>query len=152
MLSLFAHRSCRTALVSLTLFTFLVVSTTGCFNTYVVPQVEFRKLQTADQAPRTVTDVEGVELLVESETNLFARSVGGKRYPVTAYNFKMTQSQLVASDRDTLLAIPEIDSFEVDLFNTGMTVLWISLGVAAVGGIIAATVVTAGDKNLYSSD
>ncbi|MBT8493155.1 MAG: PilZ domain-containing protein, partial [Deltaproteobacteria bacterium] len=43
---------------------------------------------------------------------VYVRSVGGRRYPITAFNFKMTRSQLVASDRDTLLALGELESYE----------------------------------------
>ncbi len=120
----------------------------ACFSTYQVPRDEFAKLQTTEQVPRTIVDEDGTEVLVEDQTALYVRTEGGKRYPVTPFNFKMTQSQLVASDRDTLLALQEIDEYEVDLFNTGFTVLWIIAGVAVVGGIIAATVVTAGDRQL----
>lgn len=135
----------------LTLVAFSAATVSGCFNTYTVSQDEFATLQVSPEGQATVTDEDGNELLVESETALFVRSEGGKRYAVTPFNFKMTPSQLVASDRDTLLSLGEIDSYEVDLFNTGFTVLWIALGVAAVGGIIAATVVTAGEKSLYGN-
>jgi hypothetical protein len=46
---------------------------------------------------------------------------------VTPFNFKITESQLVASDRDTLLAVDGIDAYEVDHLSTWKTVLIASL-------------------------
>jgi len=46
--------------------------------------------------------------VVERDTRLAVRSEGGRKYPVTPFNFSVTQTQLVASDRDTLLALDEL--------------------------------------------
>ena len=84
---------------------------------------------------------DGEEIVVERGTNVFVRSVGGRRYQLTPFNFKLTRSQLVASDRDTLLMKSEIDEYEVDLLSTPLTVVLISAGVAVAGGLIALAVV-----------
>lgn len=118
---------------------------TGCFNTYYFEPDEFAKLQSAEKVPQTVKSKDGDEVVVERETNVFVRSTGGRRYPLTPFNFKLTRSQLVASDRDTLLMKSEIDSYEVDHLSTPLTVLLISVGVAIAGGLIAFTVVTASE-------
>ena len=93
---------------------FFAAFSVGCYNTYTVEKGEFAKLQRAPDDTRTVVlkDAEGTNVVVEDDTRLFVRSKGGRRYPVTAYNFRMTQSQLVASDRDTLLALDELESYE----------------------------------------
>src|SRR5690554_2582970 len=109
-----ARRTGRATALATTV-AFLIATLSGCFNTYRVQQDEFAKLQTAEEVPRTVTSVSGDQVVVDRETPLYVRSVGGRRYPITPFNFKMTGSQLVASDRDTLLALGEIQSYEVDL-------------------------------------
>jgi len=129
--------------------TILVMSvvTTGCFNTYSLTRDEFAKLQQPDEVPRVVASESGQSLQVNRETGLFVRSLGGRRYPVTAFNFKLTQSQLVASDRDTLLMTSELESYEVDLLSTGKTATLIAGGLGAVVGLILVTVATAGEKS-----
>ncbi|TNF26397.1 MAG: hypothetical protein EP329_21310 [Deltaproteobacteria bacterium] len=134
--------------VALTLAAFFVATLfSGCFNTYQLSKEEFARMQSQEEIPLTVTSEAGEKILVDRDTPIYVRSVGGRRYPVSPFNFKMTSSQLVASDRDTLLAINEIDQFEVDLFSDTQTILLISAGVAAVAGLIVITAVTAGSKS-----
>ncbi|PIE19814.1 MAG: hypothetical protein CSA66_02085 [Proteobacteria bacterium] len=128
-------------------FFFMATVLAGCFNTYSLTPDEFARLQAADEIPLTVSAKSGDKVSVDRHTPIYVRSVGGRRYPVTAFNFKMTSSQLVASDRDTLLALGEIDNYEVDLFSDTQTILLISAGVAAVAGLIVITAVTAGSKS-----
>jgi len=134
-----------TALV--TAFFFMGSLLSGCFNTYQVTQEEFARLQSQDEVPLTVTAQSGEQILVDRDTPIYVRSIGGRRYPVTPFNFKMTQSQLVASDRDTLLALAELENYEVDLFSDTQTILLISAGVAVVAGLIVITAATAGTKS-----
>lgn len=144
------HRSNRLRLGATSLATtliFLAATLTGCFNTYQLSQEEFARLQSQEEIPLTVTASSGEAILVDRDTPIYVRSVGGRRYPVTPFNFKMTQSQLVASDRDTLLAIAELQDYEVDLFSDTQTILIISAGVAVVAGLIIITAITAGSKS-----
>jgi len=125
-----------------------MMSTLGCYTTYVVPQAEFEKLQVFPEDRRAVVqaqDGSGVE--VTEETPVYVRSAGGRRYAVTPFNFKMTSTQLVASDRDTLLALGDIGSFEIDHLSVGLTATVIATGVAAVAGLIAYTIISTGDKS-----
>ncbi len=137
----------RSTIAVVTLVSFFGGALTGCFNTYQVTPEEFAKLQVSDEIPLAVTSNGGEKVLVDRETNIFVRSVGGRRYPVTPFNFKMTTSQLVASDRDTLLALGEIDKYEVDLFSDTQTILLITGGVVLVAGLIVVTAITAGTKS-----
>ena len=139
------RRHGATALVTAAFF--LSGALSGCFNTYQVTQEEFARLQSQDEVPLTVSATSGEKLLVDRDTPIYVRSVGGRRYPVTPFNFKMTPSQLVASDRDTLLALAELENYEVDLFSDTQTILMISAGVAVVAGLIVITAVTAGSKS-----
>jgi hypothetical protein len=123
------------------------VSTAGCFNRHGLSKEEFAGLQRADEVPKVVTAESGKQILVDRGTALEVRSLGGRRYPVTPFNFKMTDTQLVASDRDTLLMLNDLDAYDVKLLSTPKTVLLISAGVAVVAGIIVLTVVTAGKKS-----
>ena len=124
---------------------FFATAASGCFNTYRVPADEFRKLQTAEEVPRTIKSKGSTDVLVEETTNIYVRSEGGRRYPITPFNFKMTGSQLVASDRDTLLSLGEIAEYEVDHLSTPLTVGIISAAVVLAGGLITFTLVTAED-------
>jgi len=137
----------RPSLTVLTLVCFSSVALLGCFNTYQVAQDAFAKLQVSEEIPLAVTTKGGEKVLVDRDTNIYVRSLGGRRYPVTPFNFKMTSSQVVASDRDTLLALGEIDNYEVDLFSDTQTILLISAGVAVVAGLIVVTAITAGTKS-----
>lgn len=127
---------------------FFFGSLLGCYNTYTVSKEEFEKLQRVPDGARqtTIQDGEGQAVAVSDSTKLYARSVGGRRYPVTPFNFKVTGSQLVASDRDTLLAVDGIASYEVDHLSTWKTVGLVSIGVAAAAGVIVAIIFTAGSK------
>ncbi|MEY3015435.1 MAG: hypothetical protein RIT45_4170 [Pseudomonadota bacterium] len=143
----------------------------GCYNTYTVPSNEFRKLQSpaavrldsrlaenlkeeeakallsrrADD-PVTVTSDKNKQVAVNRATRLYVRSQGGRRYQVTPFNFSMYSSQLVASDRDTLVPLANLKSYEVDLLSTGKTAGVIAAGVALAAGFIAVIVVTSGRK------
>ncbi len=121
---------------------------TGCYTTYTVNRDEFAKLQAPPEGAEraTVADTEGKPVEVSDSTALFVRSTGGRRYPVTPFNFKLTESQLVASDRDTLLALDGVAKYEVDHVSTWKTVGLVTLGVAAAAGIVLGIVLGAGQK------
>jgi hypothetical protein len=141
-----AHQKSRSSVALVTSLAFGLATLSGCFNTYQVTPEEFARLQVPEQVPASVATISGEKVLVDKDTNLYVRSVGGRRYPVTPFNFKMSSSQLVASDRDTLLPLAEIGDYEVDLFSETNTILLISAGVLAVAGLIVVTAVTAGQK------
>lgn len=144
----------------------------GCYNTYNVPSVEFRKLQARNAAgsdsvlndklkpeemqklmSRSADDPVAVRtdknqlVAVTRNTKTFIRSEGGRRYQVTPFNFSMNSSQLVASDRDTLVPIAELKNYEVDLLSNGKTIGAISVGVAAAAGFITMIILTAGEAS-----
>ena len=125
-----------------------LLSTVGCYNTYRVERGEFAKLQRKpdDTNIVTITDTEQQQVAVEESTSLYVRSIGGRRYPVTPFNFRISQTQLVASDRDTLLAVNGIESYEVDHLSTWKTVLLASGGAAIAAGVILAIIFTSGQK------
>ena len=120
----------------------------GCYSTYQVPKAEFERLQQAETSDQAVVvrsnTGEGVE--VTKDTRIFVRSDGGRRYQVTPFNFKMTETQLVASDRDQLLSLGELRSYEVDHISVVATTSLIVAGAGAVGGLIFALIATSGDK------
>lgn len=149
----------------------LCLPTVGCYNTYTVQPDEFRKLQSPtaiqqdgrlaetlkeDEAqkllsrrgnePVAVKTTDDKQVAVTRETRLYVRSEGGRRYQVTPYNFSMYSSQLVASDRDTLLPLATVRTYEVDLLSTGKTAGVVVASVALAAGFIAVIVATAGQK------
>ena len=132
-----------------TAFSFLSVTNIGCYNTYVVEKAEFSKLQRLPDGESNVVvqDARGRGVVVGDSTGLFVRSEGGRRYPVTAFNFKITNTQLVASDRDNLLALSNIASFEIDHLSTWKTIGMVSAGVAGAVGVIVGIILTAGTKS-----
>lgn len=137
------------SIAAVTALTFLGSLFGGCYNTYTVSREEFAKLQHPPEGADkiTVQDNNGKPVEVGDSTSLHVRSAGGRRYPVTAFNFTLTESQLVASDRDTLLSVENIAEFEVDHVSTWKTVGLISLGLAAAAGVIVGIVVTSGKKS-----
>ncbi len=130
------------------LIAFSAVSLSGCYNTHYLKQETFASLQRSDDPTATVADKEGKPVTVSNDSKLFVHSVGGRRYPVTPFNFKMTKSQLVASDRDYILFLTEVDSYEVDKLSTWKTVGLIGLGVGVVGGFIATMAIMYGSKSI----
>jgi hypothetical protein len=143
----------------------------GCYNTYVVPSEEFRKLQSPaairqdaklierlkDEETQkllsrrasdavTVTSVDQKQVAVTRDTRLYVRSQGGRRYQVTPFNYSMYSSQLVASDRDALVPLANLKSYEIDLLSTGKTAGAVAVGVALAAGFIAYVVASSGKK------
>jgi hypothetical protein len=150
----------------------LLGSLTGCYNTYQVAPDEFRKLQSrtalredsrladkitpeeltaltslGEQDTVTVNSTENEKVGVNRDTKLFVRSQGGRRYEVTPFNFSMVSSQLVASDRDTLVPLSDLASFEIDHLSTPKTVAMISLAVVGAASVIAVIFAVSGSKS-----
>lgn len=159
-------------LTALVLIGLLSCTLGGCYNTYVVPTIEFRRLQSPEalmsdrvlqdkvdveevkklvnrsaKTPVTIKTEAGAQVAVAPETKVFVRSMGGRRYRVTPFNFRIAGTQLVASDRDTLMPLASIQTNEIDLLSTGKTAGIIAVGVGAVAGVIAAIIATAGQKS-----
>jgi len=121
----------------------------ACHSTYMVEQEQFAKLQRAGETPvQKVESLSGSELEVTSDSKIFVRSTGGRRYPITPFNFLMTGSQLVAPDRDYILMTNGIGSYEVDVPNANKTIMLIAAGVLAVGGAITFLVLSTGEKSV----
>ena len=118
----------------------------ACYNTYQVGIDTMKQLQTADGGnAKVVESKEGKNIEVTRSTRLFVRDVDSKRYMITPYNFKLTNSQLVASDRDYIFMLNQIRTKgEVELLSTAKTVLLISGAALAVAGVIVAVIYTAG--------
>ena len=159
--------------LALLTLTALLVGLPGCYNTYQVPSIEFRKLQSRQALsqdrrlaeklkdaearkklftrsandPVTVKTMKNKLVAVTRTTKIFARSQGGRRYQVTPFNFSMYSSQLVASDRDTLLPLSTLKSYEVDLLSTGKTAGMITGGVVAAAALIAYIYATSGKSS-----
>ncbi|MSP93074.1 MAG: hypothetical protein EXR79_14950 [Myxococcales bacterium] len=149
-----------------------LLASAGCYNTYMVPQDEFRKLQsraaiaedgklegkiTREELTRLQSLGENDAVAVTSErqelvsvnrdTRIYVRSQFGRRYPLTPFNFSMVSSQLVASDRDTLVPLADLKAFEVDHLSTPKTVAMVAVGAVAAAGLIAFIIQTAGQKS-----
>ena len=124
------------------------IISSGCFNTYTLTAEEFGRLQRPDEVPKVVSSEQGASVAVTRETPIYVRSTGGRRYPVTPFNFKLTKNQLVASDRDIIMFVSDLQSYEVDLLSTGKTAILGAVGVAITVGLIAATLATAGEQQL----
>jgi len=132
----------------------LVVSllSLGCYNTYLIPRSELATLQEVPESGQaTVSDAKGQQITVKDDTRLYVRSTGGKRYPITPFNFRLSESQLVASDRDYILDVNGLrETAEVDQLSKWKTGLWIAGGVAVFGvivGLIAWASATSGGSS-----
>jgi uncharacterized membrane protein len=151
----------------------LLASLTGCYNTYQVPQDEFRKLQsgtalredgklsgtvTEDELTRlesrgenevvTVSSMKSDKVAVSRDTRLYVRTTGGRRIQITPFNFSMATSQLVASDRDQIRPLTDISTYEVDHFSTGKTTAIITTAVVAAVGFIVVLFKVSGNKTV----
>ena len=132
----------------------LSLTSFACYNTYYVSMDQLKELQSADEGTnKVVTTKEGKAVEVNQGTRLFVRDTDGKKYPITPYNFKVTRSQLVASDRDYIFMKNQLtENGEVELLSTWKTVGIISAAAAAVVGLIVVTVVSAGQKTFSSGE
>jgi len=120
----------------------------ACYNTYYVSMDQLKELQSSEQGTAVVNTSEGEKVEVTRSSRLFVRDVDGKRYPITPFNFKVTASQLVASDRDYIFMLNQLNpNGEISLLSTPKTIALIGFGALSVAGLIAATVVTAGEKS-----
>lgn len=125
----------------------------GCYNTYRIPTSQLEALQAPPEQGDsiTVTDEKGQQVQVKDDSRLFVESDGGKRYPITPFNFKLTESQLVASDRDYILARDGLkDGGEIELVSTWKWALGITGGVVLAGaliGLIAWAATTSGGES-----
>jgi hypothetical protein len=128
----------------------------ACYNTYHTTIDQMKSLQTAEGGEnKGVETQEGKNVEVKAETRLFVRDTSGKKYMITPYNFKMTASQLVASDRDYIFMLDQLKGGgegEIELLSTPKTILLIAGGAVAVAGLIAVTVITAGKKSFKTQD
>ncbi len=128
------------------LFVVLSFGVASCYNTHYVTMDELGKIQNEDSGTATsLVTAEGETVGVEPGSLLFVRDVNGKRYPITPYNFKLINQQLVASDRDYIFPLNQLKvSAELDQLNKVNTGLLIGTGIAAVTALIVVTILTAG--------
>lgn len=123
----------------------------ACYSTYTITMDQLKDLQVATGENKTVNADDGSAIEVTQDTRLFVRDTNGKKYQITPYNFKVTSSQLVASDRDYIFMLDQIEPRgEVELLSTFKTVGLIALGAGAAVGLIIVTAVTAGKKSFTS--
>jgi hypothetical protein len=111
---------------------------TSCYNTYHISQEQLLGLQTADkETVKVVETTKGKKLGIAPATRLFVRDLHGKRYPITPFNFKVTQSQLVASDRDYIFMLDQLKKEgEVDVLSNGLTAAAVIGAVAGATGVV----------------
>jgi hypothetical protein len=116
----------------------------GCYNRYYVPMGELQKLQSSETGTATVQDEKNRVVTVKETDRLAVRSVGGKRYPLTPFNFQLTESQLVASDRDYILDLNSLrPQAEVEHLSKWQTATLVTIGVLAIGGVLGWAVYSA---------
>jgi hypothetical protein len=134
----------RKVVASVVLVSFVTSVGSGCYNRYYVPMSELQKLQSSETGTATVQDTKNRTITVKETDRLAVRSVGGKRYPLTPFNFQITESQLVASDRDYILDLNSLrPQAEVERLNKWQTATLVTLGVLAIGGVLGLAVYSA---------
>jgi hypothetical protein len=128
-----------------TVVSFLAV---GCYKTHLIADSELETLQASESGAETVTATDGCKLQITDDTKMFVRSKGGKRYPITPFNFKTTESQLVAADRDYIFDKANLrPEGEVDTVNVAKVAGAATIGALALAGLIVLTIFTAGSKS-----
>lgn len=131
-----------------TMISFAIV---GCYKTHLIASEELEKLQASETGVETVTATDGCQLTIDEESKLFVRSKGGKRYPITPFNFRTTESQLVAADRDYIFDRNSLKpEAEVDTVNVAKVAGAATIGALALAGLIVLTIFTAGSKSQSS--
>jgi hypothetical protein len=117
------------ALVSL-----IAAAQLGCYNTYTVSMEELKKVQESDGATFKSIETEGGrQVAITENSRVGVTTTDGAYYPISPFNFTLSELQLVAPDEDLLLARPQIQQASIKLIDPTMTT-------ALVGGVAAALI------------
>jgi hypothetical protein len=148
----------------LALLVLLSFGSFACYTTYHISMDQLKELQAADDGKTVVETREGATLEITHDSRLFVSDYScdlevtvttpffnetscerEKRWQLTPFNFRVTASQIVASDRDYIFMKSQlVPEAQVDRLSTVKTVGLIAAGVLGVGGFIAWTAITAG--------
>lgn len=121
------------------LMSFMMIFQFGCYNTYTVNMDELKKVQESDGATFKVIETEdGQQVTITENSRVGVIDNSGQYYPISPFNFTLSELQLVAPDEDLLLPRPAIETANIKLIDPTNTSLLVG---GTVLGLVAAMVV-----------
>lgn len=123
----------------------------GCYNTYQISWEELGKLQEGgSESAVEVTTAEGEPVSITANSRIGVTDTEGVYHPVSAFNFTMTETQLVAPDEDLLLGRSQIETGNVKQVSGSKTALLVAAGVAILAAGVVYVTVTAEEEDPFS--
>jgi len=115
----------------------------GCYNTYTVSMDELKTIQESDGATfKTITIGEEKEVTVTENSRIGIVDMEGDYYPISPFNFTISDLQLVAPDEDLLLSRKQIDHANIKLIDPTMTSVLVGGTVVALVAAVLVVVLT----------
>ena len=115
----------------------------GCYNTYTVSMDELKTIQESDGATfKTIKIGEEKEVTVTENSRIGIVDMEGDYYPISPFNFTISDLQLVAPDEDLLLSRKQIDHANIKLIDPTMTTVLVGGTVTALIAAVLVVVLT----------
>lgn len=118
----------------------------ACYSGYAIQRDQLNAVQSGvKERSVEVESIDGEKLMVTEGTSIDVTDQDGLSYRLQPFNFKVTQTQLVAPEQDLVLPLGFIDRIEVRKLSTLGTVGLVGVGVAASAAIVVGIAATAGE-------
>ena len=115
----------------------------GCYNTYTVSMDELKTIQESDGATfKSIKLSDESEVTVTENSRIGVVDVDGAYYPISPFNFTISDLQLVAPDEDLLLSRKQIDHANIKLIDPTMTSVLVGGTVVALIASVLVVVLT----------
>ena len=128
----------KTLISLVTLISFLQI---GCYKTYNLNLDELKKVQESDGATfKALNTEDGQSLTVTENSRVGVIDKKNIYYPISPFNFTISDRQLVAPDEDLLLMRSQIKAANIKLIDPTNTIILVTSTLAVlVGAAIAIT-------------
>jgi hypothetical protein len=125
---------------------FMMLFQFGCYNTYTVSMDQLKNIQESDgETFKVIETAEGQEVTVTENSRVGVIDKEGVYYPISPFNFTISELQLVAPDEDLLLPRPAIEEANIKLIDPTMTSVLVGGVLVAIIGIAVGVVLTPSD-------
>lgn len=115
----------------------------GCYNTYTVNMDELKTIQESEGATfKSIKISDEQEVTVTENSRIGIVDTEGEYYPISPFNFTISDLQLVAPDEDLLLSRKQIDHANIKLIDPTMTGVLVGGTVVALVAAVLVVVLT----------
>lgn len=125
------------------LMSLMMIFQFGCYNTYTVSMDELKTIQESDGATfKSIKLSDDREVTVTENSRIGIVDIEGEYYPISPFNFTISDLQLVAPDEDLLLSRKQIDHANIKLIDPTMTTILVGGTVLALVASVLVVVLT----------